>query len=132
LSHALHPRQLETLPPSGSLRQLIDDYSDTTGFMSSWSSGMCQRSLYHRWQSACSVSYQSLSNIAKHAQASTVLVTLTGTPGAVQLVVKNNGKGFDPERKEEKRQGIGLVSMQERVRHSRPKEGTTVVHLAAA
>lgn len=40
---------------------------------------------------------ETLNNIAKHAQASQVLITLHSAAGAVELHIRDNGRGFDPD-----------------------------------
>lgn len=55
---------------------------------------------------------ESLTNVAKHAQARQVQVTLRHDGHTIRLQVSDDGKGFDiPTRTES---GIGLLSMQER------------------
>ena len=61
---------------------------------------------------------EALSNVARHARASRVGVTLHGVPGALQLEVCDDGQGaessLDPERLE--REGhMGLAGMRERI-----------------
>jgi PAS domain S-box-containing protein len=62
---------------------------------------------------------ESLTNIAKYAQATRIAVTIKRENGTVFFTVEDNGKGFDLEqvrtRKDGKR-GLGLVAMEERVR----------------
>ena len=56
------------------------------------------------------VAQESLTNIARHAQASEVLLMLERGKGSVVLRVIDNGQGFDPERVE----GGGLRGIRER------------------
>lgn len=77
---------------------------------------------------------ESLQNIAKHACATEATVKLSGSSMGVGLSVTDNGKGFDTNDKSAHHKGLGLTSMQERVRllngflhvHSRPAEGTKI------
>jgi signal transduction histidine kinase len=55
---------------------------------------------------------EALSNAAKHAQAERVDLRLTALSGAVELVVSDDGRGFDPT---ERTSGFGLLGMRERV-----------------
>ena len=59
---------------------------------------------------------ESLNNVAKHAQASRVVISVKSTKEAVSVTVKDNGQGFDPH--EIKRSTTephwGLSSMQQR------------------
>jgi signal transduction histidine kinase len=56
---------------------------------------------------------EALNNIAKHSEASLVRVSLHKTGEGIELTISDNGKGFDV--KETLRQGLGLVSVRERV-----------------
>lgn len=80
---------------------------------------------------------ESLNNVAKHSQADGVHLNLRNKPGAVELVIEDNGIGFDPEKltlQENIDRGFGLASMKERTElaggtlsiRSVPDEGTTV------
>ncbi|MCX6004236.1 MAG: histidine kinase [Chloroflexi bacterium] len=59
---------------------------------------------------------ESLANIAKHAQASQVEIILSFEDSNVELIIKDNGVGFelDPDGKIGKGSGYGLISMRER------------------
>jgi len=80
------------------------------------------------------VMQESLQNVSKHAQATEVTVRLSGSSRGIGLSVRDNGKGFDLESKNDGIKGLGLVSMQERARglggflriHSLPRDGTKV------
>ena len=71
---------------------------------------------------------EALNNCARHAQASAVQVTVRSENGQILLSVQDDGTGFDTERL----RGMGLVGMEERVRHlggrfeieSKPGRGT--------
>jgi signal transduction histidine kinase len=56
---------------------------------------------------------EALNNVARHAQASTVQITLQCTPNEIALNVQDDGVGFDPERV----RGLGLLGIKERVHH---------------
>ncbi len=57
---------------------------------------------------------EALWNAVKHSGAQKVEARLLGLPGEIQLTIRDRGKGFDPEATMTG-QGLGLVSMQERV-----------------
>lgn len=57
---------------------------------------------------------EALSNIARHSQATLVQITIETTDNIVTLSVLDNGQGFDMT--PQTRLGIGLFSMQERMR----------------
>ncbi|MDF2754207.1 MAG: sensor histidine kinase [Gaiellaceae bacterium] len=76
---------------------------------------------------------EALTNVVKHAQASTVSVVLTRKGQSVVAVVEDDGRGFDPAQARE--EGLGLVGMRERIAlldgrvtvESTGRDGTTVV-----
>jgi PAS domain S-box-containing protein len=76
---------------------------------------------------------ESLRNIAKHARTDKAHVLLTCNNGNLCLTIRDSGCGFDAEQVQSKK-GIGLTSMQERVRliqgefsvESKPGEGTVI------
>ncbi|HVM57517.1 MAG TPA: GAF domain-containing sensor histidine kinase [Gaiellaceae bacterium] len=76
---------------------------------------------------------ESLTNVVKHARATSVSVVLTRKDDSVSVVVEDDGVGFEPGRTREG--GIGLAGMRERVAllggrlaiESRPGAGTTFV-----
>jgi len=76
---------------------------------------------------------EALHNSAKHSGVGHLEVRLWGTSDQVHLTVRDSGVGFDSEAAKKSR-GLGLISMQERVRiangilsiESQPNRGTTI------
>jgi signal transduction histidine kinase len=74
---------------------------------------------------------EALTNVARHAQASHVMVGLQAAPGQLQLTVRDNGRGFEWPGSG-RRSSLGLAGMQERVTgfggrleiESAPNQGT--------
>jgi signal transduction histidine kinase len=63
------------------------------------------------------ITQEALTNIAKHAGATRVVVTLGFAPAEVSLTVQDNGRGFDPEhalQRNGRNTGWGLLGMRER------------------
>jgi signal transduction histidine kinase len=58
---------------------------------------------------------EALTNIAKHADANQVIVQLTQENGNIRLSIADNGRGFKYDPESLGSNGIGLVSMQERI-----------------
>jgi signal transduction histidine kinase len=59
---------------------------------------------------------EALSNVAKHAKASQVLVRLSRKGRALRLLVEDDGCGFDVEATRHSREsGLGLFGMEERL-----------------
>ena len=78
---------------------------------------------------------EALSNVMRHAGADRVEITLRRDPGRLVMEVRDDGRGFDPERiRNGHASGLGLVGMEERAHligadlqvRSEPGEGTTV------
>ena len=60
---------------------------------------------------------EGLNNVAKHSVAKTVLLSLRKTDQAIELVIQDNGQGFDlskAQAPDSKTHGLGLESMRER------------------
>ena len=53
-------------------------------------------------------------NIAKHARAARVSINLQMNGGRLTIVIKDDGRGFDPLVKARANSGIGLMTMRER------------------
>jgi PAS domain S-box-containing protein len=77
---------------------------------------------------------EALRNVVRHSGATSASVELSADSAGLRLLVTDQGRGFDPAAAATTG-GLGLVSMQERVRllrgamvvHSRPGGGTSVV-----
>jgi signal transduction histidine kinase len=54
---------------------------------------------------------EAMTNIAKHSKATQVSLTLTESPTELELIIEDNGQGFDPA---QNTTGFGLQSMRER------------------
>jgi signal transduction histidine kinase len=64
------------------------------------------------------IAQEALTNVVKHARAARVKVRLHLAPAAVRLEVHDDGRGFDAVRLgAERRAGLGLASMRERMDH---------------
>jgi signal transduction histidine kinase len=59
------------------------------------------------------VAQEALSNAVRHGEAKEVSVKLQADKGWVRMVIRDDGKGFDPGARSS---GLGLVSMEERLR----------------
>ncbi len=84
------------------------------------------------------IGQEALTNIAKHAAARNVWLTVRRRNGAFELAVRDDGRGFDVQQvltHPDNRVGIGLFSMKERATladgtfelHSTPGQGTRII-----
>jgi signal transduction histidine kinase len=77
------------------------------------------------------VAQEALNNAVKHGHAKQITMVLAREAGSIRLQIKDTGIGFDPAAR---REGLGLVSMQERLRlvggklaiRSLPSQGTVI------
>ena len=132
MTHELHPRHLDTVSLACSMRTYIKDFMDYSSLEINFQEHDMPAQLpmpmticlYRLLQ-------ESLGNIRKHANAKHVAVSLSGLGGQVELRVSDDGSGFNSS---ESKKGLGLTSMQERVRplrgqvtiDSRPGRGTAI------
>ena len=60
------------------------------------------------------IAQEALNNIAKHARATDISLLLEKPDDHIVLIVEDNGIGFEPAKKANKNDGLGLVGMNER------------------
>jgi PAS domain S-box-containing protein len=115
-SRQLHPSVLHELGLEVALRAECDGYAQRNGTTLVFSAENVPEFLREDI-SLClyRVAQESLHNIWKHAQSNRVGVVLKASNQAIELVVEDFGKGFDLEATKGNG-GLGLISMQERVR----------------
>ena len=135
LSHDLHPGVLEHAGLVDALRSHCSDFAtqhslevvveaDADLTISDMTTALC---LYRVVQEA-------LRNVAKHANARQVRVTVRRVEEQVQLAVVDDGKGFTLAKAREHGGGLGLRSIEERIRlvggrlsiETAPHMGTTI------
>jgi PAS domain S-box-containing protein len=115
LSYQLHPSLLSELGFADALRAECERFSKNESIPAAVNLSGVPTSLSRDAQLGLfRIAQESLRNIVRHARATTVEVTLTRKDGGVQLVINDNGVGFEPL----KRNGmsLGLASMRERMR----------------
>ena len=135
VSHQLHPSKLEDVGLVAALRGYCREFSKQAGLDVQFSSADVPRAL-PKEISLCiyRIAQEALRNVAKHSGAKSATVDLSAASSEICLTVSDAGRGVSPEASRENR-GLGLVSMQERVRYvggvwsldSRPNEGTRVM-----
>jgi len=135
----LRPMALDDLGLIPTLRKYVHDYEDKTKIRAAFET----RGKEHRLSSAMEAAVfrlvqEALSNAAKHAYPSYVLVEITFQAQLIKIVVKDNGLGFNVQqikKEQSSRESFGLVGMRERVEllegrmeiESAENQGTSVV-----
>ena len=115
LSHTIHPRVLDDLGLAAALEWLarqtreqdsldVEVFSDEGPAIPKLPASVLYR-----------IAQESLRNAVRHAQARRVELWLRRAPGTATLEVVDDGRGFDVKQAEERRPGMGLFSMRERV-----------------
>ena len=116
ISHNLRPSMLDDLDLANAVTQMAREFSERTGVavdvkiseLPSISSSMAT--------AIFRVTQEALSNIEKHAGAHQVHVQLTHKAPHLELMIRDDGKGFDlHDTLRPVRSGLGLINMRERV-----------------
>ncbi len=76
-----------------------------------------------------------MTNIIKHANASTATIHITNHDDSLNIMVEDNGKGFNPSQITTKNKGMGISSIDKRIEHlngtmtieSEINKGTTII-----
>ena len=134
LSHRLHSSKLEYLGLVAAAKSFCEELSGRAKVEVKFShSGV--RSMIPQEVSLClfRVLQEALQNAVKYSGVRKFAVTLRGSPKQIELMVSDDGKGFDNE-SALSQHGLGLISMRERVQMvngvfsimTRPGLGTTI------
>jgi signal transduction histidine kinase len=134
LSYRLHPSILEDLGLRAALKSECEHVVDTTQLRLDLDVNEIPEQVPPD-VALClfRITQESLRNIARHASANRVVIRLRRLNGGLQLTVKDNGQGFNPEGPRVKA-SLGLASMRQRVAllggqleiDSKPFQGTTI------
>ena len=133
----LRPAMLEELGLVPTLRSYLKDFAVRTGLRVNFRSDSSAEALDRDQKIVIfRVAQESLTNIAKHAQASQVDFSICKTDGWMCLKVADDGKSFkdDPMESARRKGRLGLIGMEERVGlvggkfsiESQPGKGTTI------
>jgi signal transduction histidine kinase len=134
LSRQLHPSILEDLGLVQAVQVEGNTFTKKTGIdLSFMHSNLPDSIPQHPALCLNRIIQEGLQNIAKHSQATAASITLQGFSGGINLLIRDDGIGFDPA-EAKKKAGIGLSSMRERVRlvngsiaiESKPGKGTEI------
>ncbi len=133
LIRELRPAALEGKGLAAALRELATQWTQQTGIVANLRVEGSQTLSLTVEEALFRVGQEALANVARHSKATLVQILLTTTDDTVTLSVIDNGQGFDTT--QQGRLGVGLLSMQERMKalggdvqlESAPGKGTRVV-----
>ena len=116
-AYRLHPSSLDHLGLSVALKSYCADFAKHNGIDTRCSERNLPRSIPPRLGlTIYRVVQEALRNVAKHSGTRRAAVSVAGKNGTIVLSIKDSGRGFDPSRS--KKRGLGLISMEERVRQA--------------
>jgi len=139
LSQNLRPSVLDDLGLEAAVRSLLDDFRERTGLAVDLAcEGLEERLPAHVELVLFRITQEALNNVEKHAHARRLRVRLNRDRSTLELIIQDDGRGFDPARPEaavKKKGGFGLANMRERASivdgvfevRSAPRGGTEVV-----
>ncbi len=133
----LRPATLDELGLLPALRSYLKEYAERTGVSVRFKGRAGVERLNAEQKTVLfRIAQESLTNVAKHAQASQLEVTLRPVRNGVRMRIKDNGKGFamNQQRSATGKKRLGLLGMRERVRlvngrftvKSAPGRGTAI------
>lgn len=116
LSSTLRPGILNGLGLEASVREYVREFGRRSGLSAAFSTNLHDVPLASEVTgSLYRIVQEALTNVARHAVATQVTVTVQRTAHTLTVSVIDNGKGFDPARVSDPH-AIGLAGMRERAR----------------
>ncbi len=134
----LRPTMLDDLGLIPTLRWYVQNFSNRLNIYSNFEAMGLEEKLPPQIETAFyRIIQEALNNIAKHAQADRVEISLMRRDSKILASIQDNGKGFDLDKvlhPESPERGFGLIGIQERVSllggqidiQSRPGSGTLI------
>ncbi|GEM_PF-7094109 len=136
IAHRLMPKAIEDFGIVPVLKDMVDDLNRSSGVEFEFLTNMegkriqipIETNLYKLIQ-------ESINNILKHAGANNVTIQYMGLGDIIQLIVEDDGKGFEVDKLDLGKTGFGLASMKSRatalgaefILDSFPGHGTTLM-----
>jgi len=118
ISFDLRPPVLDDLGLAPALQWVLRHHAERVGLSVEFNSDTELRRLSPEVETACfRVALEALTNVIRHASARKVWVGLSKVDGSLQLIVRDDGIGFDPAdaANRARRDRLGLAGMDERV-----------------
>lgn len=128
---ALRPVQFDELGFIGGLRRYITEFANQHGWQVQIDMAGAPGVLSPEYEAICFRTIQeALTNVAKHARATQVTVSIDHADGGLCISVRDDGIGFDPGTVMERSSQLGLRQMQERL-HTIRGQATILSHPGA-
>jgi PAS domain S-box-containing protein len=137
LSLDLRPAMLDDLGLVPTLLWLFDRHASQTGLSVSFvQTGLDRRPERPEVETAAfRIVQEALTNVARHANTNRAFVTLSSDGRNLQVEIRDEGRGFDPEEVMSRKDAVGLSGMRERTTllngsltiDSAPEAGTSVI-----
>lgn len=118
----------------------VQNMADKISGSNKISVGVIDHGLEHRLENSLELTIfriiqELITNVIKHAESTEATIHLTNHEDMLNIMIEDNGKGFNPKQVTKKHKGMGISSIDKRVEHlggtmtieSEPKKGTTVI-----
>ena len=116
VARGLHPSSLDHLGLPVALRSYAEEFSRSTAIPVRFTTSGVPRDISLDVASCLyRIVQEALRNVGKHAPAAKVEISVSASPQALDLSIRDDGDGFDSQLARESG-GLGLISMHERVR----------------
>ncbi|HLO62230.1 MAG TPA: PAS domain S-box protein [Azonexus sp.] len=136
ISADLRPPLLDYAGLQPTLESYLHQFSKRTGTAARFTSNLLARPTPEHETLLFRIAQEALTNIAKHAEATSVEVTLKNEKGRAVLTIRDNGNGFDPDAlgRNGHSVGLGMLNMREMTEfaggrftvESAPAQGTLI------
>jgi PAS domain S-box-containing protein len=117
LARGLHPAVLDDQGLAAAARRYVGDYGRSFGTSVDFVAGALDSPRLTPLEAATvyRILQETLTNVARHARARSVFVELKRDESAVDLLVRDDGAGFEVSQAADALSGLGLRGMRERV-----------------
>lgn len=119
IAHGLHPPQLQRLGLSEAIRALVDQAAENRSILFASRVENIDGLLGEESEiQVYRIVQEAITNVVKHSGATEATVVIKKRPGSLSLSIRDNGRGFDPNKPppQSRHLGFGLTGIAERAR----------------
>ena len=135
IAHQIMPYEVDQLGLNQAIQQLLDELKENLGIEISYYDNLREKPSKEIELSFYRIIQEAFNNISKYSKATKVSVQLISNENEFQMMIEDNGVGFDKNKIDLYRQGFGLTVMKNRIValsgqltvDSRPGRGTCLV-----